>query len=280
MASTFEGGRLHESAEIVLLVSTHKRAAHFVPAIRTALARSWPNHPCLRFVTDGGAADDDVLQASTGIYVPLMLEALSAIRTQFPKATHVLHMLEDHCPLRLCDVARIEQTAKLCLSSALASVSFITYEWPWSAREFELVEYGNLYGLPRIDTVMMDGVRLGLIPMTFYRYFQVQPTVWRIDYLAKALTSASAEGIMDPWAFEQFKWDSVEQHYVSEYPWPTVHHGFLVKGSVNVSAFKFADRSTAKDLLRLMRADAEQSMGRIAFNLRRIKGALVTGLGR
>lgn len=280
MTPKIERERGGSDAEIVLLVSTHAKAAHFVPAIRAALTETWPGHPALRFVTDGGTAGNDVIQATTGTYVPLMAEALADIRKQFPKATHVFHMLEDHCPLRRCDVGCVEAVARLCTSSQLAAVCFVTYEWPWTAQESELVDYGKLYGLPRVDTVDMAGIRLGTIPKSFYRYFQVQPTIWRIDYLEQVLRNAIAADVVDPWAFEGFRWNGAEQHYVAQYEWPTVHHGFLVKGNANLAAIEFADRVAAKDLLQVLCDEARRSMGRIAFSLRRMKGALLGRIWR
>lgn len=280
MISDFARGQVSANGDAVLLVSTHKGAAHFVPAIRATLAQSWPNHPHLRFVTDGGATGDDVLRANTSAYVPLMLEALSAVRLQFPDATHIFHMLEDHCPLRACDHVHILQTLRLCVRNQLASVCFVTYEWPWSASKVDLVDYAERLGLPHVDTVEMDGIRLGVVPKTFFRYFQVQPAIWRIDYLEKTLRSAVAANVIDPWAFEAFRWDGAEQHYVSQYPWPTVHHGFLVKGNVNLTAIDFADRHLAKDLRRVLRLDAQRAMGGIRYTLRHIKRAFLRRLSR
>jgi len=212
---------------VVLMVSTYAGAAHFIPHVREALAEMWPGHPPLRFLTDGGAAGPDVILGSNRAFVPLMAQGLSAIRKEFPGATHVFHMLEDHCPLRRCEEDHINAGIRAALTGELPAVVFVTYEW--------LPYFSN-------EIAEIAGEKLIVLPKSYFRYYQVQPTLWRIDYLERVLGEAERRGISDPWSFEAMQLDNVERHLISKYSWPTVHHGFLTQGKIHHRAIDYADR--------------------------------------
>lgn len=233
---------------IVLMVSTYAKVARFVPLVRQTLEEMWPEHPPLRFLTDGGIDGADVIVGREREFVPLMAEGLARIREEFPAATHVFHMLEDHCPLRCCDHVRVEATMSAALEHTLAAVAFVTYDWPWDLSHGELQRTGAIYGLSKFDVESFSGESIAAVPRTFFRYFQLQPTIWKIDYLIDVLTSAKAQEVTDPWNFEAISYAHAGQHYVSRYRWPTVHNGFMAQGRVNDKAIAFADRQVAGPL--------------------------------
>src|SRR5262249_30590393 len=84
----------------------------------------------------------------------------------------------------------------------------------------------------------------------FFRYFQLQPAFWRIDYLIGVCRAAMARGITDPWTFEAMRLDDAEPHYVAAYDWPSVHHGFIAQGKINPAAISFMSRRAAPELHR------------------------------
>ena len=77
------------------------------------------------------------------------------------------------------------------------------------------------------------------VPLNFFRYFQLQPSFWDLDYLIEICREALEKQCFDPWSFESFSYAKPRQHYVSRYEWPSVHHGFLAQGKVNPEAIDF-----------------------------------------
>ena len=43
------------------------------------------------------------------------------------------------------------------------------------------------------------------------------------------------------------QWEGAAQHYVANYQWPTVHHGFLASGKANPSAIDYMDKALCAD---------------------------------
>lgn len=245
-----------------MLISTYAKVARFVPLVREALAEFWPQHPPLRFLTDGGAEGPDVIRGREHAFVPLMAEGVAAIRAEFPEATHIFHMLEDHCPLRPCDEERISAGFGAALAHALPSTAFVTYPWFWYFAN-EMIEFGT--------------DRLILMPKEYYRYFQLQPTLWRIDYLETILAASMRQEVTDPWAFEALRLPEAEQHYVSTYAWPTVHHGFLAQGRIHSRAIDFADRNSASRLRQALMREVVGLDSEFLYRLHRA-GSWVAGL--
>lgn len=123
-----------------------------------------------------------------------------------------------------------------------------------------------------------------VVPVDFFRYFQVQPTLWRLDYLLAACDHALAQGIGDAWSFEAMRWSRALPHYVSQYNWPTVHHGFLVQGELNKAAIAFLDRRNAMSAHRMLVREAIGVGSPTLFDLlqflNRTKARIRGGLGR
>ena len=226
---------------VLLLVTTNRRAERFIPHVRAALDLTWPSRPRCLFVTDGDAAGADILRGSSTDFVPLALEGLELALRRYPGITHVFHMLEDHCPLRTVAAGTVDGTMDAAMRHGLAATSFVTYPWPWQEVDGRTCEDGLVRTWRRVETAVVGGRRFAVVPREFFRYFQLQPTLWRADYLAGLLRSSIGSGVTDPWGFEALRLDCAEQHYVADYAWPTVHHGFLAQGAVNHDAIRFID---------------------------------------
>jgi hypothetical protein len=228
---------------IACLVTSHRGNARFLPTIREAIAALWPGHPPLRFLTDGGSDGPDVFIENETEFVPLLVRGLARLRSAFPRLTHVFLMLEDHCPLRPCDAGQIERVVAQATKHELPAVSFVTYEWPWASTDATEHPDGMVRTWRKIEVATFGGARFAVVPRNFFRYFQVQPTLWRLDYIERICAEALRLGITDPWRFEAMQINGGEQHYVSAYRWPTVHHGFLAQGKINTAAIDFATGS-------------------------------------
>lgn len=242
--------------DTVILVTTHAKVARYLPLVRAAIDTFWPGHPPVRFLTDGGVTvARDVYVEPERHFVPLLMRGLARLRLEFPGATHVFHMLEDHCPLQPCDGDRISGIVTMAIHEQLAAVSLPTYQWPWNETDATDYPDGLVRTWRRIETRQIGDETLAVVPRNFFRYFQLQPTIWRRDYLARVCEFSLASDVLDPWQFEALKLPDAEQHYVSAYAWPTVHHGFLVQGGVNTTAIDFVDRKSGKALRRQLIKD-------------------------
>ncbi|HEX4410973.1 MAG TPA: hypothetical protein VH206_19560 [Xanthobacteraceae bacterium] len=228
------------------LVTSHVRTERFIPLIADLLNIFWPEHPHCFFLTDGASQNaDDVLSFPGRSWVELFQVGLEELVRRRPHTTHVFHMLEDHCPLRACDSERLERVFKIAVADEMTAVSFPTYAWPWNETDSTFFPDGLVRTWRHQDIVTRNGESFAVVPRDFFRYFQVQPTLWRLDYLRAACAHAAAAGIKDPWSFEAMCWSDALQHYVSRYDWPTVHHGFLEQGRLNRAAVAYLDRKRA-----------------------------------
>jgi hypothetical protein len=165
-------------------------------------------------------------------------------------------MLEDHCPLRSCDGSRIDRIFDAAIRNELDVVAFPTYSWPWNETDPTEFPDGLIRTWRRVETTDFDGEQFAVVPLEFFRYFQVQPSLWRFDYLLSACRNATALGISDAWAFEAMRWSGAGRHYVSKYDWPSVHHGFLAQGKLNPEAITYLDRKRAPRQHRALVRDA------------------------
>ena len=239
---------------VILVITTNSRAEDFIPYVREAVDVCWRSHPRRVFLNDGEMAGSDILTCVNRDFVPSMLEGVERIRDLYPGVTHVFHMLEDHAPLRPVDETKVRGVISTAVRRDMPATSFVTYAWPWEATDRRAYDDGLVRTWRRIDTVSVDGDLFARVPRDFFRYFQVQPTLWRLDYLVSVLKEATSRGITDPWGFEALRMAEAEQHYVADYRWPTVHHGFLARGAVNPEAIGFIDRrSLASFRRRLMK---------------------------
>ena len=235
--------------EVVLLVTTFSRVEKYIPIIENLLNRLWVDHPPCYFLTDGDAQKNkSVLALCRGDWVGMFLEGLLQLKKRHPDAKYVFHMLEDHCPLRACDSVKIRSICQLARRYELNAVAFPTYSWPWNETQDDIYPDDLIRGWRRIDVRQIGSERFAAVPRDFFRYFQVQPTIWNIDYLIQACGVALERGIRNVWQFEAMHWDGAAQHYVADYHWPTVHHGFLAAGKVNPSAITYMDKAIGAEL--------------------------------
>jgi hypothetical protein len=196
------------------------------------------------FLTDGGLKpQSDIFVEGDVEFSRLLMLGLMRLRRIYPAVTRIFYMLEDHCPLRRCEMDQFLRICAVASEHNLAAVSFPTYNWPWGEVESIVYPDGLVRTWRKIEVANFSGERFAVVPRDFFRYFQLQPTLWRLEYLERVCAAAIAAKKGDPWQFEMLRFEDAEQHYVSSYNWPTVHHGFLVQGSVNLAAVRYADRA-------------------------------------
>lgn len=256
---------------VAMLVTTHRRAAHYVPLIREAMTALCPVPWPVVFLTDGGLEpQSDTFVEGDAEFSPLLMRGTTRLRAVYPAVTRVFHMLEDHCPLRRCDTDRLLHVCEVATKHDLAAVSFPTYKWPWKEVESKAYPDGLVRTWRKIEIANFSNEKFAVVPRDFFRYFQLQPTLWRLEYLERACAGAIAAGKGDPWRFETLRLQNAEQHYISSYDWPTVHHGFLAQGSVNLAAAHYADRASR---LRLRQQLIKEVVGVNSEMLLMLRGA-------
>jgi hypothetical protein len=268
---------------VTFLVTSHSRTEKYIALVRDLLAAFWPEHPRCCFLTDGATlAGEDVWSFPGLAWAALLQAGLDRIKRELPGTRYVLHMLEDHCPLRLCDAERLARIFAIAARENFAAVSFPTYAWPWHETDATEHPDGLIRTWRRKETRELDGELFAVVPRDFFRYFQVQPTLWRLDYLQAVCAQAQAGHISDVWAFEAMRWPKAEPHYVSRYEWPTVHHGFLAQGRLNPAAIAYLDRKRAAGPHRMLVREAIGIESPLLFDsiqtLARTKGVISRGL--
>jgi hypothetical protein len=266
--------------QVIMLTSTFKRMANYAPAVEAALDRCWPQHPRNYFIADCEMPQvRDHFSFVSGSWTEVLLHGLLAAQEQYPALDYVFLMLDDHCPLRPCDAVAISAYLEIARSGNLAVISFPTYEWPWD--ETTVTEYpdGLVRMWRRAEIDVIDGRRLAMVPRDFFRYFQVQPAFWNIEYLITACRAALASGIRDPWAFEGMRLDGTRQHYVADYNWPNVHHGFITAAKINPAAISYMSKKAAPELRRKLIREVVGVNSVAIYRLYRLcrRGANVSG---
>lgn len=222
-----------------------------------ALQEAWPSMPPLHVVLPAGAAPAPgpgrTLVCSSSGWVRMLAEALDHLRAGNADLGRVFILIDDHCPLSRCDGARLEAIFRIAEAQGLPCVAFVTYDWPWERTEPDSRdERGRTMTWASRDVRTWEGEAFAAVPRDFFRYNQCQPSVWDAAYLRRLCGEALAQGVDDPWSFENELFDGQEAHFVSACRWPTVHHGFLASGRVNPEALGF--RGSAGPALRALRA--------------------------
>jgi hypothetical protein len=231
---------------VAFVITSHSGTEKYIPLVRDLLSEFWKDCPQALFLTDGvSQSADDVLSFPNLAWTDLFQAGIEELRRRWPQTTHVFHMLEDHCPLRVCDSERLARIFAIAGDGAMDAVSFPTYAWPWNETDSTVFPDGLVRTWQRKEVIERGGETFAVVPRDFFRYFQVQPTLWRLDYLQVACAHAATAGVNDAWSFEAMRWTGARQHYVSRYEWPTVHHGFLAQGRLNPPAIAYLDRKRA-----------------------------------
>lgn len=227
-------------SNFVVVTPTYNAVAKYFSRVFSLFDLFWPNHPEVLILWEDEKLDtkDAAFQKADPWLVSLHRGLLS-LKSSKPHVTHVFMLLDDHYPLRACDERRLAAEFRLIATNQLACVSFVTYTWPWNSTEHVEYSDGMIRTWRQIDIVRFDDCELARVPLNFFRYFQLQPSLWEIDYLIDVCREALEKKCLDPWSFESFVYSSPRQHYVSRYPWPSVHHGFLEKGKINLDAISF-----------------------------------------
>jgi hypothetical protein len=164
----------------------------------------------------------------------------------------VFLLLDDHYPLRWCDRSLISQHFDAIIDNKLDCLSFVTYEWPWTRTEHVDYPDSMVRTWRRIELSRFGGCDMARVPANFFRYFQLQPSFWNLDYLVDVCREAAERQCTDPWSFEGFGYSKPRQHYVGRYAWPSVHHGFLMQGKVNPDAIDFIQMPQGREFRSLL----------------------------
>jgi hypothetical protein len=232
----------------VLLVSTFAKMAKFIPAVEIAIDRCWPTHPTVYFISDYPlpSITNQFFQRGAS-WTQVLLHGLSAVGERYPGLDYIFLMLDDHCPLQACDPSALTAYFDIVRRHQLAVVWFPTFEWPWKSPHIAHPAVPARSG-HRIEIEELGDRRFAVVPRDFFRYFSLQPACWDIQYLTSVCRTALDSAITDPWRFEQMAWDGARQHYVAEYNWPSVHHGFMAAGKLNPAAISYMSRTAVPEL--------------------------------
>jgi hypothetical protein len=241
----------------------------------------WPGHPPIYFFSDENNLDAAaVIVSDKANWLDVLYQGLLGVRTTYPGLAHVFLMLDDHFPLRQCDEAIIAANYRAVVDNDLACLSFVTYAWPWDTTE--QIEYPDhmIRTWRQIDLVRFGDCETAKVPTNFFRYNQLQPSFWNLDYLLDLCREAKARRFFDPWSFESFSFSAPRQHYVSRYAWPTVHHGFLAQGKVNPDAIDFIQMAEGRNFRAFLLKEAVGLSSMTAFRALRLSRRVIVAAAR
>lgn len=261
----------HQDARVVALMLFGPRLAPLHARITALTQAFWPDAPrlyCALPAALAPAADDAVIRCRQDGWVALLREALLVIRERHPECTHVFSLIEDHCPLRPVDGGRLRRHVEAALAGDFACTSFVTYDWPWqTTAPDDRDEQGRVRTWAVRDVFSRGDATFARVPPDFFRYNQCQPGLWQLDYYLALCDEALASGQDSAWAFEEASFRLQQPHVVADYPWPSVHHGFMAQGRVNPEAIRTLPRRpvAAADLRAVLVDDYRRACGRWAL---------------
>jgi hypothetical protein len=239
---------------VALLMQFGPKLVRHQSLLVETLRSAWRNHPPIYVALPGpgsAPADDHVIVCHRTGWVNMLRESLVHIKQREGGIRYLFSMIDDHCPLRMCDQRRLEQIIRTAIAQEMKCVVFATYEWPWTiTAENSLDDLGRTKTWSTIDVLETNRCRFARVPKAFFRYNQCQPAIWEMDYYLSVCNRMLDLGIDDPWEFESMLLPDQPQHYVSEYAWPSVQHGFMEKGRINAEAIHFVrgDSPSMKNL--------------------------------
>jgi hypothetical protein len=226
--------------EYVIVTPTYSGVAKYYNQAMPLLDVFWPDHPpVVVFSDNNNLMTSDVIIRSSANWLDILLNGLLSVKKTRPEIAYVFLLLDDHYPLRECDKGTIAANFDAAVRNRLECISFVTYQWPWTSTEHMDYPDGMIRTWRTVDVRWFDGCEMARVPPNFFRYFQLQPSFWALDYLIEICHEAFKKRCFDPWSFESLTYGKLRQHYVSRYAWPCVHHGFLAKGKVNPEAIDF-----------------------------------------
>jgi hypothetical protein len=217
----------------------------------------WPGHPpAIAFSDSNNPKKSDAIIKSGTNWLDIFLNGLLSVRKARPEIAYVFLLLDDHYPLRECDRSLIAANFDAVVKNRLGCISFVTYQWPWTSTEH--IDYPDdmIRTWRNIDVTWLNGCEMARVPLNFFRYFQLQPSFWDLDYLIEICRAAFEKQCFDPWSFESLSYGKPRQHYVSRYAWPSVHHGFLAQGKVNPEAIDFIQMPKGREFRSLLLRDS------------------------
>jgi hypothetical protein len=262
----------------VIVTPTYSGVANYFNAALPLLDAFWPGHPpAIVFSDSNNLKKGDVIAKSGTNWLNILLNGLLSVRKTRPEITHVFLLLDDHYPLRQCDPSLIAANFDAVTKNRLGCISFVTYQWPWTSTEQIDYPDGMIRTWRTIEVVSLNGCEMARVPVNFFRYFQLQPSFWDLDYLIEICRVAVENRCFDPWSFESLSYGKSRQHYVSRYAWPSVHHGFLAHGKVNLEAIDFIQMPQGREFRSLLLRESIGFNSVIAFRLVRFLKWLSSG---
>ncbi|QSJ15276.1 hypothetical protein JYQ62_25965 [Nostoc sp. UHCC 0702] len=194
---------------ILILLTYHgyeKYCNYFVEYLKY----SWPNHPEIWFLTDGGNINHpNVITVKSDKWLIVLYEGLKQLTNKYNNLDYAYLVLEDLIPLKPISHSHLTKIENIIYQHQLKCVSFVVYPHKY---------LGD-------NIVRLDDINLYQVPRSFLEYSQLQPAIWHINHLLDTCQYALDKGLLDPWSFEKIVLD--EEHYVSEYYWPSIFNGFL-----------------------------------------------------
>ncbi len=238
-------------SSLALLMQFGPKLVPYHGLLLRSLESAWKGHPSIYAALPPASpapADCRLIVCRRAGWVSMLRESLAYVKQRAGDVRYVFSVIDDHCPLRLCDEGRLDRIIRTAIAGEMKCVVFVTYEWPWAiTAERSVDDRGRTMTWNAIDVLEMNGCRFARVPKEFFRYNQCQPGIWEIDYYLSVCDRALELGIDDPWGFESMRLPNQPQHYVSEYAWPSVHHGFMAGGRVNAEAIHYARGDSAAD---------------------------------
>ncbi|MBD2208373.1 hypothetical protein H6G64_02160 [Calothrix sp. FACHB-156] len=195
---------------MILIILTYHGYEKYCNYFIDYLKYSWPNHPEVWFLTDGGAINHpNVITVKSDKWLIVLYEGLKQLKNKYNDLDYTYLVLEDLLPLSPVSDSHLSKIENIIDQHQLKCVSFVVYPHKY---------LGN-------DIVTLDNIKLYQVPRSFEQYSQLQPAIWNMNHLLNICQHALDNNFLDPWSFEKIVSD--EQHYVSEYYWPSVFNGFL-----------------------------------------------------
>ena len=235
-----------DSEKIPIIIPTYHKMERFLNSALNLLQHTWPSHgPTFIFTDD--IYRGQILNACKTFrfdsklnWVEILYKGIKLFRSEYPEISNIYLILDDLVPLTSLNEEKMKLIEK----------SFIEREWQY----LYYPHYNNDY---KFDTNVNNSLFCQTKKEYTY-YSQIGAGLIKVDYLIQLCELALMKEAYTPWQFEFLKSD--ENHYITEYRWPSVKDGFSKSKFINNQAIDMLNYPEGQALRKLLKIQKKKEL--------------------
>lgn len=224
-----------------IILSTCCKHEKYVDGCLTALGGLWPGHPKVWVISNKGNFQYKGKVIINNLsWVKVMAEGINTLirNKEIKKDDYVLFLLEDHTPLSLVPANLI---GLLSQYAEKERINFLSLTGHGGGRKVAEVRGRELFEIYN----------------SFRFYSEYHPAIWKVSHFVNIMEKSLEANCVTAWDSEHIR-DVQVKHYTvgrdrsGRFIWPSSFGGFLIQGSVNISAVKKMKHPALRPLKKML----------------------------